>query len=147
VVPLPNIIVELVRARTSAPRSIIGFLLTVYTSLTLGSVIVIGLLVSTDGSEYIGYVLGFDALITVGLLVAVIWITARDGSRLMLGPVNAREFAAIRYIKTGDDASGERVERLLSGPTVASDVDSTAVEEPYAPQLSPGTEPDIGEET
>lgn len=103
---------------TAAPRSITGFLYLLYSTLMAGSVITVGLLIGTARSGLVGFVLLFAALITVALGVAVVTIAWKDGSRLMLGPVTAREYAAIRYIKMGDDASGERVERLLSGGPV-----------------------------
>jgi hypothetical protein len=68
------------------------------------------------------YVLIFVALITLGLGTSLLVITWKDPSRLMLGQVSAREHAALRYIRQGDNLSGELVERLLEIPVGGSSV-------------------------
>jgi hypothetical protein len=111
--------VESIRSReTAAPRSIVGFLLALYSVLMVGAVATVVGLVSSSQSGLVVYVLGFIGLITVALCVAVLVITWKDPSRLMLGEVSGREYAALRYIKVGDDVSGERAERILSGSII-----------------------------
>jgi hypothetical protein len=85
-----------------------------YTVLLTGSAAVIVALVSTGSSSLIPWVLIFAAAITIALGVAIITITWKDPSRLMLGQITGREYAAIRRELTfGDDVSGEHRTSLV----------------------------------
>lgn len=109
--------VEAVTSREStAPRTILGFLLAMYAVLLAGSVAVVIALVSTGSSSLIPYVLAFIGLMTVVLGAAVLVITWKDPTRLMLGQITGREYAAIRRELTfGDSESGERKTTFIEG--------------------------------
>jgi len=88
--------VEAVTNRESAaPRTILGFLLGMYTVLLTGAVGSVIALASTDSSGAIPYVLGFIGVLTVALIIAILAITWKDPTRLMLGQITGREYAAI----------------------------------------------------
>ena len=117
--------VEAVASRESAaPRTILGFLLAIYVALVAGSVVVVVALVSTGSSGLIPWVLGFIATVTLILGAAVLVITWKDPTRLMLGQITGREYAAIRRELTfGDSESGEQRTTLLERADDVVDVD------------------------
>ena len=116
--------VQAVASRESAaPRTILAFLLGMYTVLLTCAVGTVVALASTDSSGAIPYVLGFVALITVALSIAILVITWKDPTRLMLGQITGREYAAIRRELTyGDDLSGERRATIIEGPSGTTEV-------------------------
>jgi hypothetical protein len=122
--------VEAVTSReSSAPRTILGFLLAMYTVLLTGSAGVVIALVSTGSSGLIPWVLAFAATITIALSVAVLTITWKDPTRLMLGQITGREYAAIRRELTfGDDVSGEHRTQLTEPRGLAQDLRSDVIE-------------------
>lgn len=95
------------RRESSAPRTILGFLLGMYAALIAASAAVLVALAASDSAHFIPFVLGFDALVTLGLGVAIIVIAWKDPSRLMLGQITAREYANIRRLHLGDDKWGD----------------------------------------
>jgi hypothetical protein len=135
---IPPHVIESIRTRTTAgPRSILTFLYLLYGTLMTGSVVAVGLLVDSSEHGVIPYIAGFMALLTVGLIVAVLAINSKNPGSLLLADVSAREYLAIRTLTQGDDVSGETVERIL-GP---APIEGTATES-TAPQLEPPTTPD-----
>jgi hypothetical protein len=64
-------------------------------------------MVGTSSDGPIPFILLFDALITVALGAAILVITWKDPSRLMLGPVTGREYESIRRLHLGDNRVGE----------------------------------------
>jgi hypothetical protein len=98
-----------------------------------GSVITVGLLVGSAESDLIPYIMGFMALLTVGLIIAVLVINGKNPGSLLLADVSAREYVAIRTLKQGDSISGETLERILGPPPV----EGAAVERPSSRQLEP----------
>jgi hypothetical protein len=65
-------------------------------------------MVGSDSTDPVPWILGFDALITVALGAAILVITWKDPSRLMLGQLTGREYESIRRLHMGDDQIGER---------------------------------------
>jgi len=150
-VPLLPQVIESIRSRDS-PKTIVGFLVAMYGILVAGSGAAAVGLANTDKSGLVPYILVFIAVITVALGVAVLVITWKDPSRLMLGQVSGREYAAIRYIAQGDDASGERLERLLGsgepGAAVVEAPPEATGELPSGqPPAGPPSGPDSQEQT
>lgn len=135
--PLIPPIIESIKSR-EAPKTIVGFLVAIYGILMTASAAVAIGLATSNKSELVIYILIFAALATVALGVAVVVITWKDPSRLMLGQVTGREYAAIRYITQGDDTSGERVERILGPPVIEAPDTAT---QPRAQIEPPATEP------
>ena len=137
--------VEAVTNRESAaPRTILGFLLGMYTVLLTGAVGTVVALASADSSGAIPYVLGFVAAITVALGVAILVITWKDPTRLMLGQITGREYAAIRRELTyGDDISGERKATVIEGPAGPAKVTSDT----RALEIEAGPDADDREDT
>ena len=133
------------RRESSAPKTILGFLLGMYGVLIAASAAVILGLVASDSSELVVYVLGFGALVTVALGAAVIVIAWKDPSRLMLGQVSAREYANIRRLHLGDDKQGDQPTRVIGSTLVderpARDMSATAqIATPEDAALGPGEE-------
>jgi hypothetical protein len=110
-----------------------------YAALIAASAAVIIALAASDSSNFIPFVLGFAALVTVALGVAIIVIAWKDPSRLMLGQINAREYANIRRLHLGDDKWGEHptpvVGSMLLGEKSVND------EESLMEELEPGEQP------
>jgi hypothetical protein len=130
-------VIESIRGReSSAPRTILGFLIGMYGVLVSGSAAVILGLTTTESDDLIVYVLIFIAVVTLALGLAVLVITWKDPSRLMLGQITGREYAAIRHLTLGDDVSGERVATILGADTV----EGTVIEESSAEQIGPETD-------
>lgn len=94
--------------------------------IAASAAIIIGL-VASDSAQYIPFVLGFDALVTVGLGTAVIVIAWKDPSRLMLGQITASEYAKIRRLHLGDSQQGEHAARVVG--TTLLENERTATEE------------------
>jgi hypothetical protein len=106
--PFLNQAIEAVRAReSSSPRTILGVLLAIYGVLISGSVVVVIAMVGSDSDGPIPWILLFDALITMALGAAILVITWKDPSRLMLGQLTGREYESIRRLHVGDDKAGE----------------------------------------
>jgi hypothetical protein len=111
-----------------------------YSVLTASCVAAAIALVSTGSSGLIPFVLGFGAIVTVALGGAILVITWKDPSRLMLGQITGHEYAAIRRELTfGDDVSGERKTTVVEARGIVKLEDTTMRELPEVI--------DVGEET
>lgn len=109
-----------------------------YAALIAASAAVIIALAASDSANFIPFVLGFGALVTVALGAAIIAIAWKDPSRLMLGQITAREYANIRRLHLGDDKWGEHptpvVGSALLGEKSVNDEESLV-------ELEPGDHP------
>jgi hypothetical protein len=121
--------------QSTAPRTILGFLLGMYGTLVAASAAMVIGLVASDSAGYIPWVLGFGAAITVALGAAVIIIAWKDPSRLMLGPITANEYTNIRRLHLGDDQQGEHSARVI-GATLVDDERAVSEEESQTSELA-----------
>lgn len=138
--PLIPRAIESIRGR-EAPKTIVGFLVVVYGMLMAGATATAIGLATTKEADLVVYVLIFIAVITVAFGIVLLVITWKDPSRLMLGPMSGREYAALRYILQGDDSSGERIERLLGPPVIEAAPDREQLKPPSVDMVE-GTRPD-----
>jgi hypothetical protein len=108
-VPLIPGAIEAIRSKQStAPRTVLGFVIGMFSVVTVAAVGVTYALVDSGSSSLVPYVLAFIGLLAVGLIVAVLAIAWKDTSRLMLGQITGSEYESIRRLTMGNSSTGER---------------------------------------
>ena len=125
---LESAIQAIARSR-STPKTILGFLAGVTLIIVAGSVAaVVAFAGKSAATSYIPYVLGFDALLVLIVVVAVLTFAWKDPTRLLVGQSNTQDLIAYRDVNLGDSASGVRRETLA--PPMVDVVQGTAIEDP-----------------
>ncbi len=139
---IPHLLESITRRQTSQPRTILGFLLGMFTVVVSGAVAVTIALGGTKSSWLIPIVLSFVAVVTVGLLIGVMKQAARDPASLMLGQITGDEYQSIRRLTMGSSSTGEYLETrppasISSGTPERVDDDSFVLEAAQAPHQDP----------
>ena len=94
--------------QSTAPRTILGFFLGLFTVAVSGAVGATFALADSEWDGLIPFIWAFVGLITVLLGVAVFVIAWKDPSKLMLGQISGHDYLAIRRLTLGDSSVGER---------------------------------------
>ena len=121
---LPTIDPASVARFRSNPKTVLGFYGTALGIVDFACVAAsVGLGETRTDTWLIPLILGFAALFTVALIVAVFIVNLRDPSRLMLGEVRAAEFIQL-HARLGDSLAGDQ-ERIVEVPSLPSGKPST----------------------
>jgi hypothetical protein len=114
------------RRQFTSPRTVLGFYAGVLVILDSASLLAIGVLAETHTMAWlIPWILGFGAVVFVGLIGGVFTINIIDPGKLMLGQISGTEYVAMHKIPLGDSLAGERETvviqeemRVLSEPLI-----------------------------
>jgi hypothetical protein len=134
--------VKAVQSRhTINPKTVLGFYATVVGALLSASVAAIAFMADSERwGRFIPWILLFDAIVVLGLLIGVFIVTLIDPSKLMLTQVSGTEYAAIqRRVILGDSTSGEIFVEAVSDPPVEEPFEPgrTALQRPERPPVGP----------
>ena len=93
--------------RLTRPKTVLGFFGAVFIALVAGSVIAISLFLHHPNLEtYIPYILGFDGIVAIILIIGVLVTITKDPARLMLSEITSQNAVALRGAQREEPPSG-----------------------------------------
>jgi|GEM_PF-1504688 lysylphosphatidylglycerol synthetase-like protein (DUF2156 family) len=110
--------------RLTRPKTVLGFFGAIFVALVAGSVVAIMLFLKHPNLEkYIPWILGFDGLVTVMLVIGVLVTITKDPARLMLSEITSQNALALRRRSSdaGDAREPSQIRQVVTEETQTSD--------------------------